>query len=75
MVEPEIEGRPVFAGAAGVAGAGAATAVVAGDVAEVEPPALVAVTTTRIELPTSASMSVYAAELAPLMLEQVDPPG
>ena len=65
----------MFAGAAGVAGAGAVTAVVAGDVAEAEPPTFVAVTTTRIALPTSALTSVYVGELAPLMSAQADPPG
>jgi hypothetical protein len=75
MVEPEIEGRPVFAGAVGVTGAGPATAVVARDVAEAEPPTFAAVTTTRIALPTSLPMSVYVGELAPLMLAQADPTG
>jgi hypothetical protein len=57
-LEPEIAGRDVFAGADVGAGAGATTTAVAADDAAAEPPALVAVTTTRIVRPTSPEVSV-----------------
>ena len=49
------------------------TAAVAVDDAEAEPPALVAVTTERMVWPTSALVSTYPLEVAPLMLAQLAP--
>jgi hypothetical protein len=53
---PLIVGAAVFTGAAG--GGGALTAWVCAEVADPEPPALVALTTTSIVLPTSPAWTV-----------------
>ncbi len=70
---PEIVGGAVFLGTAF-----AETTAVWADCAESEPSALVAVTRTRIVLPTSAPTSVYVfkvplatlAQLSPLLLQR-----
>ena len=62
-----------MAGAAVLAGlGGAVTVAVLADVADAEPPALVAVTTTSTVSPTSAATSVYAEPVAPLMFAHDD---
>jgi hypothetical protein len=60
-----------FAGAPGAA-ADAVTAAVLPDVAAVEPPAFVAVTTTSIVSPTSEDCNAYVELVAPLMLTQLE---
>src|SRR5690348_16048373 len=65
---------PVTGGAAEAdGGGGGATEAVADDVAEPDPAELVAVTTTRIVWPMSATASVYVLWVAPLMFEQLAP--
>ena len=66
---PEIVGGAVFAG-----GAAAATWAVCADSAVLEPAALVAVTSTRTVVPTSAEPSVYVDAVAPPMSLHDEPP-
>ena len=70
-VEPLIAGSALLVGALG--GVAAATTAVGPEVAEPEPPALVAVTTARMVLPTSLADSVYVEPEAPLMVVQLPP--
>ena len=73
---PLIVGNAVLAGAAGGGGGGACTAATvadAADVAAVEPPSLVAVTTTRTVSPTSLAVSDRVAALAPAIFTQLPP--
>ncbi len=51
----------------------AVTAAVAADVALVGPPEFVAVTTTRSVWPTSAEVSLYVDDPAPVMLAHASP--
>jgi hypothetical protein len=66
---PEIAGSATFAGAA----TAAVTTVVGCELAAAEPPALVAVTTTRRVLPTSEACNTYVASVAPAMSRQLAP--
>jgi hypothetical protein len=50
------------------------TVAVAAELAGVDPPALAAVTTERMVLPTSLAWSVYVLEVAPEILMQLPPP-
>ncbi len=54
-------------------GASGNTTADAADVAGVEPPAFVAVTTTRIVCPTSPEPSLYVEDVAPLAFTQLEP--
>src|SRR6185295_12118152 len=63
---PVIAGSAVFVGAAS-----AVTTAVCADVAEAEPTALVAVTTTRSVRPTSLAFTTYVEEVAPPIGEHV----
>ncbi len=66
LVMPLMLGSSVFFGSAPIA-------LVAADVADVDPPPLVAVTITRTVSPTSVEMSPRTASVAPLMLLQASP--
>jgi hypothetical protein len=65
---PDTVGTPVFEGA----DAAAVIVAVCAELAEVEPPAFVAVTTERTVSPTSAACNVYVVDVAPLMFEQLE---
>ena len=66
---------PLTAGSAVLDGAvaGAVTTAEAAELAELEPPALPAVTTERTVWPTSPDARVYRLPVAPAMVEQVLP--
>jgi hypothetical protein len=71
---PEIDGRPVFVGAAGGAGAGAVTTGVAADVAvAVVTPLADPVTAKRRVEPTSPDPRAYVVPVAPDIGAQLDP--
>ena len=64
---PPTVGATVFAGATG------STRPAAPDVADVDPAVFVAVTITRVVVPTSAGVSLYVVAVAPAMSAQFAP--
>jgi hypothetical protein len=71
--EPLTDGSAVLVGAGGGGGGSEAMAAVAAELAGVDPPALLAVTTARSVWPTSPATSVWLKDVAPLTFEHDAP--